>query len=364
MDFPDLFADSNRFHFYFVFPPDAGKEYLLPTLATLDMDFPVNEHTMKIHRAVAPAWSKAYSAFKSGNYSDMEECLSSAYSRGCLTPGLSLAHGVALLMVSNLSLAKEVLEKGLGLARRRGDTLLETAFCINLGQLYHDIAMPSLAKEVLDTACSLCRADGNFELLLVALRQQALLDLFQGNPAACEFHVDSAMEIADSRGLDGERTSLHYVLGLLSTATGNLQSAEKHLSRSIETGSRGRCAQLPRIWFQVALVKLLLGHVESAQNAVDKSLKAAKQESNILSHARGVSMALTIEVAAGQKTPDVGLFDQAMEMEQRSGYRFGILRHRLILAKLCLQHQNVEGALGLCRTAASLADEIGHEVSK
>ena len=75
-------------------------------------------------------------------------------------------------------------------------------------------------------------------------------------------------------------------------------------------------------------------------------------------------MGLTIEASIGNEKPGLELFDQAIDLEHRSGYRFGVLRHQLILAKLCLQHQDSQGALKLVRMAGSLATEMGHEVAK
>ena len=147
-------------------------------------------------------------------------------------------------------------------------------------------------------------------------------------------------------------------------ATGDLHSAEKHLLRSIETGRSVKRAPISRAWSQVGLLRLLLGNPDGARNAVEKTLETAKQGGNNLDVARAVGLGFTLEVATGNRTPDAVFFDPAIEMERRSGYRFGIIRHHLILAKLCLQHQDVQSASDLCRAAGSLADEIGHEVAK
>ena len=250
-----------------------------------------NFQTRKGSRDVPPGMgincSKAYFQFRSGNYTHMESYLSGASFHGFLTPALSLAHGAALITIGNLSRAESVLENGRRLAQLDGDTLFEAALCINLAQLYHDTGKPVVAKTVLDTACALLRADENYGLFMVALRQHALLNLFQGDSDSCETQVMSAIELAKTRGLDQEEPALLYVLGVLFTAKGELKFADHHLSRGIETGSRKRSGQLSRILFQMALVQLLRGNVEASQNAVNQCLKAAKQEANLLARSQG-----------------------------------------------------------------------------
>ena len=308
-------SSLERLQFQYVYPPDRGREFLIPTPESLFNGFRNTAHNRKNFRRVKNACLKAYSNLQSGYYFDAEGLFSEVSSQIPATLGFLLVRGVTQLMISDLHGAKANLERGLGVSIAEGNTRFEAAFRINLGQLYPDLAKGTLGKSVLDNAIELCKSQGHSSLLTVALRQQALVHLFLGAPEKSEILVQSGMAIANSADRRNELTFLYYVLGILRYATGDLHSAEKHLLRSIETGRSVKRAPITRAWSQVGLLRLLLGNPDGARNAVEKTLETAKQGGNILDVARAVGLGFTLEVATGNRTPDAFFF--------RSGYRNG-----------------------------------------
>ena len=309
-------------------------------------------------------FSRTYMAFQHGRYGDADDLLSEISLKGSVVPSVFLVRGVARLMTSDLHGSKAILERGLQVSKIHGDTRFEAAFCINLGQLYFDLAKPALSADLMENAIFLCKSGGFIKFLMVALRQQALLHLFMGCPEKGESLVRSGIEIAKTHCREEEISSFYFVLGTLQTATGDLKSAKQYLVQGTEAATSKKRGELSRAWLQIGLLELLFGNLEVARNAAVKSLEVAKEEGNKLSLARGISLTVTLEVVSGTRIPDAEVFDRAIEIERRSGYRYGIIRHRMILAKLCLLYQDFQSASTLCRTAASLADETGNEVSK
>ena len=327
------------------------------------MDLKTKKHSNSVAPDMKKILPRAYSELKSCNFIHMERWLSRAATSGFFTPALSLAFGAALTMKGNLIRAESIFQDGRRKAQLDGDTSFQAAFSINLGQLYYDLGKPAIAKIEFETACALLRESENYGLLMTGLRQRALLSLFQGDSDSCQTQIFSAIEFAKKREQDQEETDLLYVLGVLLTAKGELQFAQNHLAQGIEIGRQKGSGQLSRVLFQMGLVQLLRGNVEAARKAVNQCLEVAKKEGNLLVKSRGLGLGFTIQVSIGNEKPGVELFDQAIDIEQRSGYRFGVLRHQLILSKLCLQHQDFQGALKLVRMAGSLASKMGHQVA-
>jgi class 3 adenylate cyclase len=145
---------------------------------------------------------------------------------------------------------------------------------LTLGQLVE-------ARQILERGMKIAREQGDVATVGWGHQWSALLARFVGEPESALGHAQQALEIAERTGDSFSRASAWYFLGLAENMRGQWRPALEAIERSVEIAREGRTATDAEALRLAALGEsyLGLGDVERARGLVEQAVK--------VSHARG-----------------------------------------------------------------------------
>ena len=343
--------------FEHVYLPDDGQEFLKPSEGTLIQELQDLSGGQRDQAIVY--FQEGDRAFREWRYRD---ATNNYLASGRIIESLAAysAHGVALIMVSELREAVETLDKARILAQNRQAIRFEIAVGINAGQVYNDLGDLERAQECFKVVRDLCQKIKDHSLEAIALRHLGVVLKNRGDYSkaieCCEKAVQNSSDLQDNVGKAAGFSNIAFIY----LTQRDLKHTEELLRSSIASVSEiGNHYQVGRLWTNLSNTLLEKGNLIDAKEALGEASRIHRQLQYRHGEIRNIIDLGILNCAEGKLEDGFQALELAVQQSVEIEYRRGEIRARESLGMFHLQNQSDGEARLMLEQVHYISEKIG-----
>jgi tetratricopeptide (TPR) repeat protein len=308
--------------------------------------------------AAEESFAEAERRFRSSRFSAAAEACQRSIDAAPTLPGY-LNLGAALLNIADFEQAQEVLELGLGRARREGDVEFEAAFLADLGQLHARRGRMQEALQSYEEGMGLFRRLGDLRGRADCLLNIGSVYAHQGRQEArqtCELALKLHQQVGSRLGRANGLSNLGFIL----TEAGDIEAAmqRQRAALKLHENLKNPLGQ-GQVLTRIGNVHFRKEELEEARAAYERASELHRQVGDPLGEASGLVNAGNVLFREGEPEEALEAYERALEVHTRVGNVLGQANTLTNIGSVLARQRKLAEALEVLTQARDLYQSTG-----